>query len=124
MANIFKGFSTIDKDHKNNTVYDIELVKRDILNHFHTRKGERVMMPDFGSIVCDMLFEPLTESNKNLIIEDSTDIINSDSRVALENTKVVEYEHGIRIEFDVYYIPLKTFGTFSTDFDRRLLERT
>ena len=55
---IFKGFSTIDKVRAPYTLTDIDLVKRDLLNHFYTKKGERLMKPNFGSIIWDLLMEP------------------------------------------------------------------
>lgn len=40
---------------------DIDLVKTDLYNHIFTKKGSRVKMPTFGTLIPDMLFEPLTE---------------------------------------------------------------
>ena len=51
MATIFKGFSTVDKIRAPYSLFDQELIKRDLLNEFHTRKGERLMKPNFGSII-------------------------------------------------------------------------
>ena len=60
MAVLFKGFSTVDKNRAPYTLTDTNLIKRDLLNHFYTKKGERVMRPNFGSIIWDMLMEPET----------------------------------------------------------------
>lgn len=122
MATFF-GFSTIDKNHKSNSLTDIELMKRDLLNHFHTRRGERVMYPYFGSIIWDMLFEPFTEANRDLIVEDVIRVVNSETRVNLNNVDVEELDHGIRIQMNVTYIPNKISETFSIDFDKRTIER-
>lgn len=46
----------------NDTLEDA--VKEDIRHVIMTNKGERVMMPEYGSDVIKMLFEPLTESSK------------------------------------------------------------
>ena len=51
MATIFRGFSTVDTVKAPFSLSDMELVKRDLLNEFNTRKGERVMRPNFGCIV-------------------------------------------------------------------------
>ena len=55
MATRYKGFSTIDQT-KKFRLTDIDLVKRDLLNHFSIRKGEKLMTPNFGSIIWNMLF--------------------------------------------------------------------
>lgn len=119
MAQEFRGFSTVDAGPKNNELVDIDLVKRDILNHFYTRKGERVMYPNFGSIIWDLLFEPFDETNKDLILNDSIQIVSLEPRVELADTRVIEYEHGIRLEIDVIYKPSNAFGTLEVNFDRR-----
>ena len=58
LATIFRGFSTVDNIRAPYSLYDDDLVKRDLLNEFQTRKGERLMRPDFGSIIHDLLMEP------------------------------------------------------------------
>ena len=58
MATIFKGFSTVDKIRAPYSLFDQELIKRDLLNEFQTRRGERLMKPNFGSIIHDLLMEP------------------------------------------------------------------
>lgn len=121
---LFRGFSTVDRNHKNNKLFDIDLIKRDLLNQFHTRKGERVMYPDYGSIIWDMLFEPYTEYARDLIIDDATRIINSDSRVELQNLQVLNYDHGIQLQIDLFYVPFNAVGTFDIEFDRRAVERS
>ena len=54
-SQFYKGFSTVDDTTTNVKLYDYELIKQDILNQFNTRKGERLMNPNFGSIVWDLI---------------------------------------------------------------------
>jgi phage baseplate assembly protein W len=54
----YRGFSTIGQT-KKYRLTDLELIKRDLLNHFAIRKGEKLMDPNFGSIIWNMIFEPL-----------------------------------------------------------------
>ncbi len=119
---LFRGYSTVNAGPKNNEINDIELIKRDILNHFYTRKGERVMYPNFGSIIWDLVFEPLDETNKDAIITDAIDIVSQEPRVELSNVRVTEFEHGIRLEIDVVYKPFDAIGTLDVEFDRRARE--
>ena len=61
---IYKGFSSNNPNAVNGVLYDTELIKQDIYNHFMTARGERVMLPNFGSIIWDYLYEPLDEETK------------------------------------------------------------
>ena len=121
---LFVGFSTQEMEGKRGwSVSDIQLIKRDLLNHFHTRKGERVMLPTFGTIIWDMLFEPFTDTVRSLIVEDVQRVVNSDPRVSLQGTNVSTSAHGITVAIELKYIPYDSVGTFSLEFDRRSLER-
>ena len=46
----FIGFSTKNKQAINHTLTGKELVVEDLLNNIMTRKGERIMMPTYGSM--------------------------------------------------------------------------
>lgn len=59
---IYKGFSFFRYQYDKSIVAtDIALVKTDLFNHIFTKKGSRIKMPNFGTTIPDMLFEPLTE---------------------------------------------------------------
>ena len=120
---LFIGFSTQEMQGQRGwSVYDVDLIKRDLLNNFYTRQGERVMMPTYGTIIWDKLFEPFTDSVKQEIIDDVTSIVNSDPRVTLIATNVTTSAHGIQVALELKYEPWNSIGTFSLDFDRRSLE--
>ena len=68
MATIYKGFSTINRSKKFRTT-DIDLVKQDLINHFSIRKGEKLMNPNFGSIVWSLLFEPMDEHINQMVVD-------------------------------------------------------
>jgi hypothetical protein len=69
---IYRGFST-RLNAKKYSVTDFALAKQDMINHFEIRKGEKLMNPQFGSIIWDMLFEPLTEDTKQISTTGSCD---------------------------------------------------
>jgi len=123
---LFKGFSTIPNGdnvtNRNWTLYDLELVKRDLLNHFHTRRGERAMMPTFGCQIWDLLFEPHTEANIELIVEEARRVVESDSRVRVQTLNVTEVSHGLVVSFVLYFEPWGVYENFSVEFDKRTLE--
>lgn len=120
---LFVGFSTDGRRASDSTIYDVELVKQDLRNHFFTRKGERVMLPEFGSIIWDLLFEPFDDGVVEDIREDAVDIINQEPRVQLQNINIIEFDYGVRLEAELLYQPFDSVGTLALDFDRRLLER-
>lgn len=126
MANrvVFVGFSTNEMEgNRGWSVTDVQLIKRDLLNHFYTRRGERVMMPTYGTIIWDLLFEPFTDSVQQQIIDDVTRVVNSDPRVSLQNVNATASAYGITVAIELKYVPWDSVGTFSLDFDRRSLER-
>lgn len=119
---IFIGYSTVVTNSKIQQFADIELIKRDLLNHFYTRKGERLMMPTWGCGIWDQLFEPFDEVSRETIIYQCTQVINSDSRVRLQSINVTEFEHGFQVQMDLLYVPYDAIETFSLEFDRRTVQ--
>jgi hypothetical protein len=59
-----------------------------------------------------------------LIVDDSTNIVQQDTRVNLQSINLVEYDHGIQLQMNIYYQPLDIVEAFSLDFDRRTVEAT
>lgn len=93
---IYKGYSSFEyQRRKSIRVNDIELVKLDILSHLFTKKGERVMMPNWGSIIPELVFEPLDRDTIRLLEDDIASIINFDPRVSLVQLNTVpKYDEG------------------------------
>lgn len=114
----YKGFSS--NEMKNNfKLYDMELVKRDLLNHFYIRKGEKLENPNFGTIIWDMLFENFTPEVKRLISEDVQQIINYDPRIKVNALTIDSTDMGIRIQADIVYLPFNVNEKMTFDFDRK-----
>ena len=103
MATLFKGFSTVDKVRAPYTLTDADLVKRDLLNHFYTRMGERLMRPTFGSVIWDYLMEPEDPRTQEIIKDDIERIVNSDPRVELQDTTLLVLDHTIQAEVKIKY---------------------
>ncbi len=121
---LFIGYSSVDASIKQTQWTDLDLIKRDLINHLYTRKGERVMRPDFGSIIWDMLFEPMTVDVVTQIVDDATQIVQLDNRVSLQSINLVELDHGIQLQMNLFYAPLNIVDAFQVDFDRRNVEST
>ena len=103
----FKGFSS-RADKQNFKIYDFECAKQDLINRLSVRKGERVENPEFGTIIYDALFEPLTDALKEQITEDITENLNADPRIASEEILVQEADHGIAIPVSYTHLTLPT----------------
>ena len=114
----YKGFSTVNTNTENYNLYDFELIKQDLFNHFYTRQGERLMQPDFGTIIWDLLFEPLTPEIKNLVLENINQIVNYDPRVKAENVTVTAYEQGIQVQCTLIFLPYNISQTLQLRFDQ------
>ena len=113
----YRGISTVANP-KSFKIYDINCIKQDIINHFHIRQGEKLEQPEFGTIIWDVIFEPLTESLKAAIIENVEDIINYDPRVQADQVIVDEYESGIQIECVLVYLNYSIAETMRLQFDQ------
>ena len=103
MATTYKGFSTLGSS-KNFRLTDFDLIKQDIFNHFNIRKGEKLMRPNFGTIIWNVLHEPFTEDLKSVITQDIRAIASYDPRVSFDNIIVTEYDQGIQIELQLRYV--------------------
>tara|TARA_B100000925_G_C21857057_1_gene408304 strand:- start:404 stop:778 length:375 start_codon:yes stop_codon:yes gene_type:complete len=99
----FIGFSTDGKVKPPFNLVDLDLVKQDILNQLKTSKGERVMRPNYGSIIKESLMQPLDALTRQDIEDDCIRIVKGDPRVDLINLTVEELEHTLRVEMYLEY---------------------
>ena len=119
---LYIGYSTIDNI-KSTQLVDADLIKRDLINHFYIRKGEKLMNPDFGTIIWDMLFEPFTEQARDAIITDVTRIAKYDPRLRVEQILVDTYESGILIELHLLYTNTNEVETLRLTFDKEKVSK-
>lgn len=91
---LYKGYSSFEFQRlKTFKLNDIELVKLNILNHIFTRRGERVRMPNFGTIIPELVFEPLDEETLDTLEEEISAVVDYDPRVKLLDMRVLpEYD--------------------------------
>lgn len=113
----YKGFSTIGQS-KKFRLTDLDLIKRDLLNHFHIRKGEKLMQPKFGSIVWNMLFEPLTEEVKKAILDDVTEVVSYDPRLRVDEVIIQQLDYGLQLQIGLTYLPGNTVTSMLLTFDK------
>lgn len=103
---LFKGYSTLRSTFDSVRLEDIELIKRDLLNHFGIRRGEKLSNPNFGTSIHDLIMEPLTEETKNLLLEEIQEVIENDPRVQLQELIIDELPqgNGIGAQISLLYV--------------------
>lgn len=114
---LYNGFSTVNRN-KHFRITDFELVKQDLINNFNIRKGEKLMNPDYGTVIWDTIFEPLDDTTRNTIMQDVKRVISHDPRVGAQNVIVTQYDRGIQIEIDLIYISTNQRSLLNLKFDR------
>jgi phage baseplate assembly protein W len=112
----FKGFSS-RAENNNFKLYDFELVKQDLINRLSIRKGERLENPEFGTIIYDVLFEPLTDDIRQAILDDITANVNADPRISADNIIVSQSDYGISVQVDLTYVPYNITEKLAFGFD-------
>lgn len=116
------GFSTYGKRTPPYTEEGIELAKQDLLYAFLTRRGERVMQPNFGTIIFDLLFEPFDNNTIEAIYEDAARIITQDPRFDAVDIQARELEQTVRLDITLRYIPLDVVDSLAVEYDRQNTE--
>ena len=114
----YKGFNSRVPE-KNFKIYDFQLVKQDLINHFYIRKGEKLENPEFGTIIWDLLFEQFTSVVKDSIAKDVERIVNFDVRLRISSLIIDSTEQGIRLEAELLYVPENLTDRLIFEFDRR-----
>jgi phage baseplate assembly protein W len=119
---VYKGISTVNNNFGSIKLTDTDLIKRDLLNHFAIRKGEKLMNAEFGTSLRDLIMDPLTEETKALIVQEVDAVIKNDPRVRSEGVTIDEYEGGLRIEMALRYVINNQVENLMVKFDRPTAE--
>ena len=101
----FVGFNTVGQPNPPYSLTNIEIVKRDINNHFATPMGSRVMLPSFGSNIFNYLFDPFDQYTKDMIIEDAIRVIEEEPRVSLVSIDVFQEDQALTIVMVLLFRP-------------------
>lgn len=113
----YRGFSTLVSP-KKFAVTDFELAKRDLLNFFSIRRGERLMQPNFGTVIWDMLFEPLTPDVQQIITDDIKRIASYDPRLIVTQVVVDQQNNGFLVQLTLSYVNTNQVSDLKLQFDR------
>jgi len=96
----FRGFTTKER-FKKFSVFDIELIKIDLMNAFNIRQGEKPGRPEYGSSIWAFIFEPLTDDVVQKIIEEAERVVTKDPRLAVDNINVFTRDGGVLLEMSL-----------------------
>lgn len=113
ISGLYKGYSTYEyQRRKTFTLTDMELVKMDLLSHIYTRKGERVMMPAWGTRIPELAFEPLDQITLDILEEDLRAVVAFDPRVKLMDLTITpSYDNNSVIAtVQLLYVELNIAG--------------
>ncbi len=100
----FRNFSK----NKSIKLYDVELIKKGILNNIFTRRGERVKMFMYGTRIPDIIFEPLDDVSLGIIEEDIQMVVSNEPRVTLLSAQIIpRYDQGeVIVNLNLLYLEL------------------
>lgn len=96
--------------------YDIAAIKNSIKNIFTTKKGEKILAPEFGCSLEQYLFEPISELYGRLIGED---ILNSIAKyeprieVTAVNVLTLPDDNRYDIEINYKFLQIKKQSSFN-----------
>jgi phage baseplate assembly protein W len=122
---LYRGFSTasyLSNKKKGFSISNQEVIKQDLLNHIYTIPGERVHLPDFGTRILLLAFEPLDQKTLAIVKEDLTRVFDYDPRVKLidmsisaapDNNMIIAFVDLLYVELNVKETLKLSFGTGS-----------
>lgn len=113
--NLYRGYSTFEYErNKSLSITDIDLVQLDLLNHIFTVKGTRVMMPDFGTNIPILAFEPLDELLIDEVYTELLSVFDYDPRVDVISLRIVpDFDNSsVVATARLRYIELNTVDDF------------
>jgi phage baseplate assembly protein W len=106
---IIKQTNTIVEKNDIEVDYDKNAIKNSLRNLFNTRPGQRFLFPYYGLDLYQFVFEPITESNAQLIGEKIVRTIESfEQRVVVRQCNIKakpednEYDITLVVEFPVF----------------------
>ena len=98
---LYRGISFTEFKHRKTlSLSDVDLVKRDLLNHIYTRKGERIKMPTFGTNIPYMVMEPLDDTTVYIIGDELRRVIDYDPRVELVGEGIHRSDISVVTDYD------------------------
>lgn len=89
------------------------------MNTFQTRRGERVMRPNYGTIIYDLLMDPMDEITEEAVVEDVRNILRGEPRVEIVDIELRVMEEVLRIDVVLNFAPHNIVEKLFIEYDRR-----
>lgn len=91
LKKFYIGFNTRNYEESGGSfdVYNIACVEQDLLNAIFTVRGERLMMPNYGTRIPLMTFEPGDQQTIDIITQDLMTVFQQEPRVEVLNLDVI-----------------------------------
>ena len=78
------------------------------------------MNSEFGSIIWNVLFDPLTADVKALVVGDIQRIISYDPRIRVDNVLVDQLDMGLQVQVELTLLPDNYSDVINLQFNRDL----
>lgn len=101
----YSGFSTVSSNSQKKFILTgHQLIIQDLTNALMTRRGERLMLPDYGCIIWEKLFENITQTDVDEISANISSIVNNDPRVVLTSLDISPINNTITVTIEIQYV--------------------
>lgn len=117
---LYRGYSSVNRDFGPYGISDNDLIIQDLLNNFNIRKGEKLMNPEFGCIIWDRMFDPLTTGLKDEILTNIQNIISNDPRLNVVSGATIQESpdgHGLILVCTLSFANTDQTTTLTLKFD-------
>jgi hypothetical protein len=111
----FKGMSTAGS--VKTYLTDYQLVRQDFLNTLNTRRGQRLMRPEFGCSIWDYIYAPFDEATKDAVFSEVKRVASLDPRLQLVGIEMQDIDDGIQIFVELKYIDTDIIDRLLIDFN-------
>lgn len=91
LKKFYVGFNTRNYEERGGsfTVYNVECVENDLINAIFTERGQRLMMPNYGTRIPLLAFEIGDQTTIDIITLDLTEVFKNEPRVKLINLDII-----------------------------------
>ena len=120
-SHIVKQTNTVVEKNDIEVDYDKNAIKNSLKNLFNTKPGQRFLFPYYGLDLYQFVFEPITESNAQMIGEKIVRTIEAfEQRVVVRQCNIKakpddnEYDITIVVEFPVFNTVISLNSTLDT----------
>ena len=108
MTTTYRGFSTTMTQGSDTSLFDLDIIKADLLNQFNIRLGEVPGRSGFGSVLMELMSEPFDNITESLIRSEVDRVLRCDPRISVNdiNVSLGSDGHSVTITADCETVEL------------------